>query len=228
VSVYARQSQLIRVEENLAAIHQFNAQLLGETSFAIALPAAALGFYLENIERFHQMNSERSIQDLIQAHVNSFVETGIGTTDEFDAQAGNDRVRFTYERTAYPRDPRFAKRVLGAYGGACCVCGRQLGIVQAAHIIPHSEADCPNTVTNGLAMCIDHHRLYDDALLLPQSGGSLFLNEDRANYLLQIGQGSGLDGVRAIARNGYKVPNRVEHKPLDEYLQRGFDIRLRG
>lgn len=59
---------------------------------------------------------------------------------------------------------------LDAYKKTCCVCRRQLGLVQAAHIIPHSEPDSPNTVQNGLAMCIEHHRLYDDSLLLPGPG----------------------------------------------------------
>ena len=78
VSVYARQSQRSSVTADQAAVHQFMAQKLGEQSFAIALPASVLGFYLENIERFHAMRSERSIINLVAHHAETFSDSGLG------------------------------------------------------------------------------------------------------------------------------------------------------
>lgn len=226
VSVYARQSQLEGVEANQAAVHRFQARFLDETSFAIALPSSALGFYLENIEHFHRMPTEASIQQLIANHMDTFDETGLGGAGEFDVADGGVRERFTYERKAFPRDPRFTKAVLGAYERSCCICNRQLGLVQAAHIIPHSEQDSPNTVQNGLALCIEHHRLYDDALLLPGPGRVLVFNEERAAFLRGTGQGRGLDEIQSFAGREYNVPGNADHQPRDEYLERGIAIRL--
>lgn len=226
VSVYARQSQLSSVEANLAAVHSFKAKFLDETSFAIALPANALGIYLENIEHFHRLPSEAAVRSVLASSENALAESGVGFVGEYEATEGDTREKFTYERKAYPRDPRFAKAVLNAYEKTCCICGRQLGLVQAAHIIPHSEPDCPNDVSNGLALCIEHHRLYDDALLLPAPEGKLVYNENRAEYLSETGQGNGLDGIKAIATGGYTLPKAKNLRPSDDFLQRGIDIRL--
>lgn len=228
VSVYARHSQLEEVDENQAAVHSFSARLLNETSFAIALPSTALGFYLENVGHFHRLPTETAIQTLMQDHTNTFTESGLGSHGEMDVETGEAREKFTYERKAYPRDPRFKRWVLAAYEKTCCICNRQLGIVQAAHIIPHSEDDCPNSVQNGLAMCIEHHRLYDDALLLPAPNQVLMFNQDRAEYLRQTGQGRGLDDIEALSQRGYSIPAEANYRPLDAYLQRGLDLRLAG
>ncbi len=228
VSVYARQSQLAGVSTNQAAVHSFQARLLGEQSFAIALPSNALGFYLENIEHFHRLPSEESIVRLMGDHSSTFGDGGLGTGGEFDVEEDQQREKFTFERKAYPRDPRFKKWVMDAYGQTCCICNRQLGLVQAAHIVPHSIENSPNVVQNGLALCIEHHRLYDDALLLPAPGQRLIFNRDRAEYLEQTNQNKGLDGIEALAQQKYQVPANVELRPRDDYLEQGIAIRLGG
>lgn len=226
VSVYARQSQRISASNQQAAVHQFMAQRLGEESFAIALPANALGFYLENVEHFHSLRSERAIVNLVGRHTEIFADTGLGARGEIDIEEDGEREKFTFERTAYPRDPRFKKWVLEAYGQTCCVCDRQLGIVQAAHIIPHSFEESPNHVTNGVALCIEHHRLYDDALLLPGPGYRLVFNNDRAEYLRQTNQDKGIGEIRKLHERPFNVPADQEQRPRHEYLQRGLDLRM--
>lgn len=226
VSVYARQSQLAGVEANLAAVHGFRARFLDEDSFAIALPSSALGLYLENIEHFHRLPSEAAVRRLITAHTKALDEAGLGDEATFEVEDGGVRERFTYERRAFPRDPRFKKAVLGAYERSCCVCNRQLALVQAAHIVPHSEEDSPNTVQNGLALCIEHHRLYDDALLLPGPGQRLIFNQERAVYLRETEQGRGLDDIAALDGRRYIVPADPRLRPRDDYLERGVAIRL--
>lgn len=226
MSVYARQSQQERVKSNLAAVYSFKAIFLDEQSFAIALPASALGFYLENIARFHKLTTEDSIIRLMKARITTFVDGGLGIVDQFDFEEGRQRQKFTYERKAYPRDPKFTENVLNAYQQTCCVCDRQLGIIQAAHIIPHSEDDSPNDVQNGLAMCIEHHRLYDDALLLPGPGRKLILNPGRAEYLRQTNQKKGLKGIEEFEGRSYRVPTNPESCPCNEYLEQGISIRM--
>ena len=65
-----------------------------------------------------------------------------------------------------PRDPRFRKDVLEAYGERCAVCeydirfrDRLLGL-EAAHIRWHSH-DGGDVVPNGLALCSVHHTALD-------------------------------------------------------------------
>ncbi len=77
-----------------------------------------------------------------------------------------------------PRDPRFRRNVLEAYGDRCAVCGhdirfgnRVLGL-EAAHIRWHSH-NGRDVVPNGLALCSVHHKALDaGALGLDSKGGS--------------------------------------------------------
>ncbi|PHR62670.1 MAG: hypothetical protein COA47_02890 [Robiginitomaculum sp.] len=228
VSLYCRLSQLAAIETNQSSVYEFKSQKLGKRTGAIALAPNILGFYLENLESFHDLTSEDAVKMVLTQNEAAYTENTFGDLYEFEVTDGDKREKFTYERKAYPRDPRFKKSVLGAYEKRCCICDRQLGIVQAAHIIPHSEKSCPNSVQNGLALCIEHHRLYDDALLLPAPNRKLFFNTERAEYLCQTGQGRGLDEIKELSRRGYSIPAEARFQPLDEYLQRGLDLRLAG
>ena len=224
VSVYARQSQLEVVKTSNVAAHRFEAKLLKEFSLAIALPLDALGVYLENLDQFHRLSSEENLQRAIK-ETDAFNETGLGKPGEFEVSVGTRKEKFTYNRTMFPRDPKFRETVLSAYDNTCCICGKQLKLVQAAHIIPHSHPDCLNSVQNGLAMCVEHHILYDKALLLPGPDRQLVFNEERAKYLQQIGQGRGLDDIEELSKQEYYVPEDPREQPRNDYLQRGIKIR---
>lgn len=225
-SVYARRSHAQGALENFGAARAINARNLGEITFAIALPATALGFYLENIENFHALPNEEAIIELMRDHVETFTPTGIGESGEIIVEDENRRERFEFTRTAYPRDPRFKKWVLDAYSQTCCICGRQLGLVEAAHIIPHSSEGSLNEVRNGLAMCVEHHRLYDHALLLPGPDQRLVFNGERAEYLRQTNQQIGLEEVEARNGEEFQIPEQFDLQPSDEYLERGLQIRM--
>lgn len=227
VSVYARQSQETQAKNLFAAVHKFVPRYLPEnTSFAIALPSYSLGFYIENIERFHRLRSENSIQSLLRNHDELLANNVSDVRKEFVVGQGEERERFNYTRKAYPRDSHFTRDVLAAYGDACCICDRQLGIVQAAHIIPHSIWDSPNDVTNGLALCVEHHTLYDDALLLPGPGFRLVFNSKRAEYLRQTKKERGLNEIAEREGKEFRVPDSPESRPSENYLRRGLDIRM--
>lgn len=68
--------------------------------------------------------------------------------------------------TPRPRDAAFRKEVLRVYERRCAVCGFDLRIadqtigLEAAHIRWH-QANGPDEVTNGLALCAIHHKLFD-------------------------------------------------------------------
>ena len=64
------------------------------------------------------------------------------------------------------RDPKFRKEVLNAYGWKCSICAFDMGLggqhfgLEAAHI--HWWCfDGPDEVTNGLALCANHHKAFD-------------------------------------------------------------------
>ena len=227
VSLYCRHSQLSAVTRELSAVYRFRSQNLGGQTSAIALSAEALGFYLENAEHFHALHDDEVISKLMATHGNTMIaDEGIGQSGDIDVEDSKTRETFTYTRASYRRDPKFRENVLEAYGRTCCICDRQLGLVEAAHIIPHAEDDSSDHISNGLAMCIEHHRLYDRALLLPGPGRQLIFNEERAEYLKAMSQQKGLKEIEKRNRTTYNIPENPDQQPRDEYLERGLVVRM--
>lgn len=63
-------------------------------------------------------------------------------------------------------EPVFRARVILAYAATCAVCRlKHPELLDAAHIIPDSNADGSAHVTNGMALCKIHHAAYDRNLL---------------------------------------------------------------
>ena len=64
------------------------------------------------------------------------------------------------------RDPEFRRKVLRAYESRCCVCGydmrlgNRLAGLEAAHIMWHTVGG-PDEETNGLSLCVLHHKVFD-------------------------------------------------------------------
>ena len=225
-SVYARWSHNSLARLQSVALRRSRSTNLGREVVTLAMRSDALGFYFENWRTLHSLRDEADAANLMLATAR-LIET--------DSKSGaiaeaivlpRERVVVTVTRTAYARDPKFRDAVMQAYNGRCCVCGRQLGLVQAAHIVPHSQPDSVDHLRNGLALCIEHHRMYDDALLLPTAYGRLHLNLDRVEHLQNIGRGAGLDGVRALANERYWVPDDDASRPENALLERGVHIRL--
>lgn len=71
------------------------------------------------------------------------------------------RERQRLASTRLSRDARFGPLVREQFDYACALCGVQLEIIEAAHIIPAREPDGKDEVWNGLALCPSHHELFD-------------------------------------------------------------------
>src|SRR5262249_26271630 len=97
-----------------------------------------------------------------------------------------DAVGLTLETTLTrrKRDPEFRRRVLNAYESRCAICGFdvRLGSVSialdAAHIRWH-QAGGPDEETNGLALCVLHHKTFDLGAFTVSDG--VVLVSDRAH-----------------------------------------------
>lgn len=223
-SVYARHSQRMEALAHTASVHMFNSLRFGQMTGAIAMPSNAIGLYLENINLFHRLGSEEAIRTVLSETSPDQAVGGLGKKSPAST-GGDERKRVKYYRNAYQRDPHFTEQVLLAYDGRCCVCGRQLGLVQAAHIIPHSQPDSTDSVQNGLALCVEHHKFYDDGLLMPGPERKLVFSDKRATFLMAIDQGAGLEGIELFVNRGYSVPRESSLHPDDKLLLRGLNFR---
>jgi putative restriction endonuclease len=225
-SVYIPHSDIEKVVSDGFAVRTVRATKLNRQSPEISLPIDLLGLYIENHAIFQSVSDGSDLSILLASSQPLLIYDNITEEKEVELAALRDRQRVVTTRLAFTRDPRFRDAVMRAYDGRCCVCSRQLGLVQAAHIIPHSHVDSQNLVSNGLALCIEHHRLYDDALLLPTSNQRLHLNENRVEHLQNIGQGGGIEQLRLLSAQLYRVPDHAPSHPNGSFLERGVNIRL--
>lgn len=79
--------------------------------------------------------------------------------DEVDTYVSDQRRTLMARRLS--RDSRFSPRVRQEYNDSCAVCGIQMEIIEGAHIIPIIEEDGRDEVWNGIALCANHHKLFD-------------------------------------------------------------------
>ncbi|MBC8425904.1 HNH endonuclease [bacterium] len=113
-------------------------------------------------EVYDTLKRNRALQDEVTRHLLD------GHFPETLHQPILDSIGLSIGSTRKPRsrDPRFRTEVLRAYQNRCAVCGGSLRLgdkllgIDAAHIRWH-QADGPDAVENGLALCTLHHRLLD-------------------------------------------------------------------
>lgn len=67
--------------------------------------------------------------------------------------------------TRLVRDESFSKKVLTAYRGFCALCGLDFGLVEGAHVLPVHVSGSTDAVSNGIALCANHHRAFDRHLV---------------------------------------------------------------
>jgi len=117
-----------------------------------------------------------------------------------------------------PRDPRFRAAVLEAYSRACAVCGFDGHMasgpfgLDAAHV-KWKQAGGPDLVSNGIAMCVLHHRAFDRGAFTI----GLDLNVSVSADL------TGGESIRALFLdlhgNRMRDPHAVKLRPLPEFLE---------
>ena len=103
------------------------------------------------------------------------------------------RRRITVVRTQ--RSPLFARGVKIEYDYACAVCLAQMGIVEAAHIVPVSEGGSDD-LWNGIALCPNHHRLFDCRLFVVDPELIVRIDHPRVEFLVDCERDSGLEILR--------------------------------
>lgn len=193
-------------------------QRKGPTEVAAAFRPENLVGYLQHRHDIHQVGYIPN-----PALALGVAEDETGESPDLDPP---ERQRVTAVVSRLLRDASFRTRVLEAYDHACCACGLQLGLIEAAHIIPVGEPGSTDETSNGLALCVLHHRAYDASLLAIRENGSIDVNEEAIASLRE----RGLDGGEAQFRGGLfeqiLLPPTDEDRPLAENLQRGR--RLRG
>ena len=123
------------------------------------------------------------------------------------------------------RDNSFRQRVLTAYRHRCAVCGLQLKLVDAAHIVPVNYETSTDETSNGLALCALHHRAYDQALVAVDDTYSILVNEALVDEIKALKLAEGIDRFKRDLLPMILLPPATSDRPHVEYIKTANRIR---
>ena len=182
---------------------------------SIIMPPSALGPYLDNVDVCHSITETDAVTKALKYGMDCSPED----LPRYDYTESGKKSRFVFRGTSVKsRDKKFRNDVMHAYDRACCICGLQFA-TEAAHIIPHRNEDTRQIVQNGLALCPNHHKMYDEQLLTIDSEYRILVNHDMINELRSDGLSGGLDEVEKLDGKQMSLPQDMEALPSKEYLK---------
>ncbi len=193
----------------------------GNREVAIAFRPDFFIEYVRNLEPLHDFGQSASDIAVLDTVAQNLV------INDQDIQIVDNARRTTVVSISKRlRDANFRKRVLTAYGFQCAICGLQLQLVDAAHIIPVNHEKSTDETCNGLALCALHHRAFDQTLITVGDDYSVWLNEMRVSELKRARRVGGLDVFEKNLRPLIVLPPAVSDRPHVEYIR--IANRIRG
>jgi putative restriction endonuclease len=119
----------------------------------------------------------------------------------------------------------FRKRVLGAYSNRCAVCGIQLELIDAAHIVPVVDSTSTDETNNGIALCKLHHAAFDRNLISFDEDYRIELSQSKIDVLSIQNLSAGANEFQQNLRPMLILPNDRRDFPAPAYIARAREIR---
>jgi len=192
------------------------AKSTGELS--IAIRPDMLGIYLEQMQILHTLGQNADQLDALRQMASDPLEV-----EPDDLPASRRKVMTTTLRLL--RDRRFGEKVLTAYGHRCAMCGVQLRLLDAAHILPVAHPDSNDNVTNGVALCALHHRAYDMALVAFDQTYEIIVSQDILASLAAEGRNGGLGAFQAVLAPTLLLPQTQASHPSLNMIAKANELR---
>lgn len=195
-----------------------------EGEMAVAFSPDCFMDYVKNQSRFHEFAAHPDEVRVLNAVIGG--EEDIEVAPEVDLDRIGSQGRKTVVRAVTERvgQENFRARVLAAYRRHCAMCGLQLDLVLAAHIVP-VNIEGSNETSNGLALCYLHHEAYDRAFVAADERYRIRVNERVLERLRRLRRNSKEQEFLASLRPELFLPERDRDYPSPQYLRRGMEIR---
>jgi len=214
ISLYSRFSTLKRAAENGLAVY-----IDDDKQVIVSFKPEYLGLYLENFQGIHKSNEE-NLLNLIKTS-----DLTAPTEEEVGEKVNLGKVQFVVTHRQFRRDPDFRVAVYEAYSERCAMCGIQLELVEAAHIVPHSEAGGKDELVNGLCLCSLHHKAYDKGLIYVDAEYKILINEPKIEYLTKVKKDGGFPKFSKLQFDKLELPRSRAAYPSKEYIKIGNKLR---
>ncbi len=180
--------------------------------------------YLNNAREFHNLTFSvvsEAIEESTSPIVRRVFDTRVDP-DQLPLLVAEERKRAVAEVERYIRDHRFSQAIKSVYD-RCAICGFQYDyVLDAAHIVPVSEGGT-DTYDNGLGLCPNCHRMFDNGLVLVDETGRIYINTHYTEKYDQMGLAGSLETLRSTLRETLWLPRDKKHHPSPENLRRTFE-----
>jgi putative restriction endonuclease len=113
----------------------------------IAFSPSSIMTYVQNISELHS-----AVQPDMLALLNSVVSSNGEVAEADISSLPEERKRILRTFASLQRETDFRKRVLNAYANTCAVCGMQLKLVDAAHLVPVKHGLSNDSTSNGICL----------------------------------------------------------------------------
>lgn len=215
ISLYSRFSA-----QKKAAKQGISTYVDDQSQIIISFKPEYLGLYIENFEQMHQSNEETLLQLINKS------DSAKETEKEIGEQVNIERQKFTVTHKRFRRDTRFREMIYDAYNGRCSICGIQLELVEAAHIIPHSNENGTDDIKNGVCLCALHHKAYDNGLIYIKEDYSIEINSSKLRYLEKIHRDGGIMKFKELQQgNKLTLPSSHIFYPSPEFIKIANHLR---
>lgn len=176
-----------------------------------------LGLYLENLSKIHLLSDDELLELVKQSDDlnNENLNGGIDLPEGY----------LTITHARFKRDPNFRKKVYSAYRHKCAMCGIQLELVEAAHIVPHSHEKGTDDIVNGICLCALHHTAYDRSLIFFDEEFNIQINENKMEYLEKVGLDSGIRKFEKLSFDKIQLPENHTLRPNLDNIRIGNQTR---
>lgn len=192
----------------------------GQGEIAIAFRPDFMGTYVANLESLHACGEfPREIEIL-----GEIGEAQVADERISDAVAKERQYAVISAKRAL-RDISFRQRVLTVYSHGCVMCGLQLRLVDAAHILPVVDPESTDETSNGVSLCSLHHRAYDGGFVTFAPDYQVYLNERTIQELEAQGLGGKLDRFREHLRPVIALPPDKRDYPDPTLVEKANVLR---
>ena len=148
-----------------------------------------LFFYAQHAASFHELSHDVQTLEIVE-RATELKEV----SEEEIANLPVERQRVVQEITRWARSSSFRRQVLNAYDNRCAVTRHQMGLVEAAHILPVQAGTMSvDHVRNGIALSPTYHRAFDNGLIFMDSNMEMHLNAAAVEQLRVLGLDGGVD-----------------------------------
>lgn len=217
-SIQLREHALDDAVVNGFAIHNKGSN----EELAVAFRPDFLATYAANVDPLHDCGEVASEIDLLSKLGEQ--ADHLDDSDVGKVIAEPRRYAVVASRRAL-REIGFRNRVLVAYGHSCAMCGLQLRLLDAAHILPAAHPESTDATNNGVALCALHHRAFDRTLVTFDPEYRTHENEAMLQRLAAEHRDGGLAAFREALRPILALPPDRRDRPGRRFVAKANQLR---